>query len=254
VSYQIQAAKANFQGDPGLFSVLGSIGKGIGKIAGKVLPILKTAIPAVGAAAGIFGIAKQIFTPAKGKTTSPPFVPFQPIPTLQQPVLQFDPTQGFQQQGPPPVMPGTGIQVQFPQGPFGMGGGGIQVGSFPRQPAYQPQQPQVAQPGQATGTQMCQLPSGGVAMRATHANKAGYFIRTGPTTGAYIPPGTRCVTNRRMNPLNPRALHKAMTRIVSAKRAASFLGRITVRSACKTSTRRRAAPRHGSGCRCATCK
>jgi len=60
------------------------------------------------------------------------------------------------------------------------------------------------------------------------ANKSGYYVQG----GQYVEPGTVCVKRRRMNPLNPRALSKAMRRIESAKRATSVLNRITIRKKC----------------------
>ena len=60
------------------------------------------------------------------------------------------------------------------------------------------------------------------------ANKSGYYVQG----GQYVEPGSVCVKRRRMNPLNPRALSKAMRRIESAKRATTVLNRITIRKKC----------------------
>ena len=79
---------------------------------------------------------------------------------------------------------------------------------------------QRAIPGGATGMQGCG--------NGTRPNKSGYYVQG----GQYVPPGTVCVKRRRMNPLNPRALSKAMRRIESAKRATTVLGRITIRKKC----------------------
>jgi len=79
---------------------------------------------------------------------------------------------------------------------------------------------QRAVPGGATGMQGCG--------HGTRPNKSGYWLQG----GQYVAPGTVCVKRRRMNPLNPRALSKAMRRIESAKRATSVLGRITIRKKC----------------------
>ena len=79
---------------------------------------------------------------------------------------------------------------------------------------------QRAFPGGATGMQGCG--------NGTRPNKSGYWLQG----GQYVAPGTVCVKRRRMNPLNPRALSKAMRRIESAKRAASVLNRITIRKKC----------------------
>ena len=75
-------------------------------------------------------------------------------------------------------------------------------------------------PGGATGMQGCG--------NGTRPNKSGYYVQG----GQYVAPGTVCVKRRRMNPLNPRALSKAMRRIESAKRATAVLSRITIRKKC----------------------
>ena len=67
----------------------------------------------------------------------------------------------------------------------------------------------------ATGTQLC-CPGG------MHSNKSDYWVKerdgNGNFTGNwfFVGEGTRCVTNRRRNPLNPRALSRAMAREDSA--------------------------------------
>lgn len=75
-------------------------------------------------------------------------------------------------------------------------------------------------PGGATGYEGCG--------NGTRPNKSGYWLQS----GQYVEPGSVCVRRRRMNPLNPRALSRAMRRIESAKRASSVLGRITIRKKC----------------------
>lgn len=72
---------------------------------------------------------------------------------------------------------------------------------------------------QQNGGAACQLGSG------THLNKTGYFLKS----GQYVAPRTKCVKNRRRNPLNPRALSRAMGRLASAKRAAKALDRFEVK-------------------------
>lgn len=52
-------------------------------------------------------------------------------------------------------------------------------------------------------------------MRAAHLNRSGYFLKG----GQYVAPGTKCVANRRRNPLNPRALSRAMSRVAGAQKA-----------------------------------
>jgi hypothetical protein len=52
-----------------------------------------------------------------------------------------------------------------------------------------------------------------------HPNRSGYFTRDG-----YVAKGTRCVRNRKRNPLNPRALDRSMSRLASAGKALKGLG------------------------------
>lgn len=62
--------------------------------------------------------------------------------------------------------------------------------------------------------------------RGYHYNKSGYFTQR----YGWIPRGTVCVKNRKRNPLNPRAASRAMARLSSAKKAASFLSKVSIRS------------------------
>lgn len=61
-----------------------------------------------------------------------------------------------------------------------------------------------------------------------HLNKTDYHLKD----GTFVPKQSVWVKNRRRNPLNPRALDRAMGRITSAKNAAGKLSRITIRKAC----------------------
>lgn len=72
--------------------------------------------------------------------------------------------------------------------------------------------------GPAPGMQIA-CPSG------FHPNKSEYFLKD----GTFVPKGSRCVKNRRRNPLNPRALDRAISRIQSAKKASKKISRVTVR-------------------------
>lgn len=56
-----------------------------------------------------------------------------------------------------------------------------------------------------------------------HWNKSGYFLRS----GEFVPPESRLVRNRRRNPLNPRALRKAVGRVNAAKSWQSMLSSIS---------------------------
>lgn len=60
---------------------------------------------------------------------------------------------------------------------------------------------------------------GGGCPSGFHPNKSGYMTRDG-----YVEKGTRCVRNRKRNPLNPRALDRSMGRLRSAGKAIRALG------------------------------
>ncbi len=70
--------------------------------------------------------------------------------------------------------------------------------------------------GEAVGTKLA-CPSG------YRPNKSDYFLKD----GTYVEAGTRCVKNRRRNPMNPRALSRAIARIDGGKRLQNTLGEIT---------------------------
>lgn len=52
-----------------------------------------------------------------------------------------------------------------------------------------------------------------------HPNKSSYFL----SDGTFVPEGSKCVKNRRRNPMNPRALDRAIGRLNSAKRVQNKL-------------------------------
>lgn len=72
-------------------------------------------------------------------------------------------------------------------------------------------------PGGRTGTMAC--PSG------FHPNKTAYHTKS----DGFVEVGSKCVKNRRRNPLNPRAASRAIQRIESAKKATVRLQRITIK-------------------------
>ena len=114
-------------------------------------------------------------------------------------------------------------------------GGGMRSGpgfqQIPFQPIPMQTAGQIPAPGVA-GFMQRAIPGGATGMQGcgngTRPNKSGYYVQG----GQYVAPGTVCVKRRRMNPLNPRALSKAMRRIESAKRATTVLNRITIRKKC----------------------
>lgn len=58
-------------------------------------------------------------------------------------------------------------------------------------------------------------PTGLACPPGFRANKSDYWLKN----GTYVPKGTRCVRIRRRNPLNPRALDRATSRVASFARA-----------------------------------
>jgi len=78
-----------------------------------------------------------------------------------------------------------------------------------------------------------------------HANKADYWVKErddlGNFTGNwfFVEAGSRCVTNRRRNPLNPRALSRAMARTGSAVAIVDRLLPAATRRATRKRTRSR---------------
>lgn len=66
-----------------------------------------------------------------------------------------------------------------------------------------------------------------------HPNKSSYFLKD----GTFVAEGSRCVKNRRKNPLNPRAASRAISRLESAKKATKRLDRVSIK--CKRCGRAR---------------
>ncbi|MEN8176310.1 MAG: hypothetical protein ABFS23_11135 [Pseudomonadota bacterium] len=182
-------SRTQFQGDPGLF---GFLGKAVKTIGGAVLG--STPIGgAVGTVAGFLG----------GRATVPTTRPFV---------------------GP--------VRTQ------GISGGPT---GLPSSPFFAPPQEVVPKPG-VRGFIERTLPGGktgfvvnGAAGAAGapsvacgpgfHPNKSDYFLKD----GTFVEKGSRCVKNRRRNPLNPRAASRAIGRLESAKKATKRLNRITIR-------------------------
>ncbi len=58
-----------------------------------------------------------------------------------------------------------------------------------------------------------------------HPNRSEYFLRS----GEFVARGSRCVKNRRRNPMNPRALSRAIARVDSGKALQGKLAEISTR-------------------------
>lgn len=71
-------------------------------------------------------------------------------------------------------------------------------------------------PGGAAQVPMVQGPDGKLCqLKGYHVNKGRYFTRAG-----VVEPGTKCVKNRRMNVLNPKALRRGLRRAYGFKKIA----------------------------------
>lgn len=195
MSLAIRAARGNAnRGDPGLFDFLGKAARAVtGVVGGLGIPVIS-------------GAARGLGSLLPGTTQVPIKAAGQGLPGT-----------------------GIGVAVGFPR-IGGFGGGGFQVGTGITSPFTQ----QVM--NGPNGEQVMVDRNGKVcSLKGTHLNKSNYYRHRNRIFGVdaeLVKAGTICVKNRRMNPLNPRALSRSMRRIVSAKRATKFLSRITVRSAC----------------------
>lgn len=58
-----------------------------------------------------------------------------------------------------------------------------------------------------------------------HPNKSDYFLKD----GTFVAQGTKCVKNRRTNPLNPKALSRSIRRLEQGKRAVKRLDRVAIK-------------------------
>lgn len=82
----------------------------------------------------------------------------------------------------------------------------------------------------ATGARQRFFPTGATGLgegcqSGFHPNKSDYFLKD----GTFVEAGSRCVKNRRRNPLNPRANSRAIKRLQSAKRADKLIRSVTIR-------------------------
>lgn len=119
---------------------------------------------------------------------------------------------------------GTGLPVlrQLPDSSrtSGVSVGGLTIGTKTSFfPGAAPQQQGGGMGGTSTAIAPCD-------QRGFHRNRTGYYTQR----YGWIEKGSVCVKNRRRNPLNPRALSRALARLTSAKKAVRCLGDFTVRS------------------------
>jgi hypothetical protein len=78
-------------------------------------------------------------------------------------------------------------------------------------------------PGGFTGTQVATVQANGACPTGHRPNKTSYFLKD----GTFVPKGTRCVKRRQRNPMNPRALSRAIGRVDAGKRFQSRMNEIS---------------------------
>jgi hypothetical protein len=156
-----------------------------------------------GPAGAIAGVASELFKPKATPAT----------PAIARPIVNTLPV----------LRPSVNIAQAFPQLPDStrtsgvvLPGGGLIGTRTTYGPGNQTQSGGGALVGQGQHTP---------CMAGYHYNRTGYFTKR----YGWIEKGTVCVKNRRRNPLNPRALSKALSRLTSAKRAVNVLDRIEVK-------------------------
>lgn len=188
-------------------SLLGFIGKAASVVGSTIIG---------GPAAGI-ATATTVFTPTSGSTAPVNAGPISPSSTVlgKRPVLKSNnivaSAPSVLSSLPSLPLPDS-VVVQGGGTTIGPGGSLFSTGSGSATAYFSPQ-------GTAVAT--C-----GTGMRGTHLNKTTY--RT--LDGTLVPKGTRCVKNRRRNPLNPRALTRAISRVSAAKSFARVLDRVEIKA------------------------
>lgn len=102
--------------------------------------------------------------------------------------------------------------------------------SMPAQPRPFVRGVEALAPGGLTGQEVVSVacPSG------YHANKADYYLKD----GSFVGKGTRCVKNRRRNPMNARALSRAISRVDGGKRFQHTLAGIETHKYTKAGNRK----------------
>lgn len=219
------------RGDPGLFDFLKSAAGVIGSgLTGGVSGLL---MGAAGAAAK--GITSLIS--AKASPPAPPPGVALTVPNPQLPVTRGTIAGAA---GGPGI--GGAIQIGGPSG-FRLAGGATASGGAGVV--------QLDDTGSDTGEQAA-VPV--CTIKGHHFNKRGYWTKAG-----YVPAHTRCVKNRRRNPLNPRALHRAASRMVGFQSAAAKVERSLSKLVRRAPAARRAAAAsgrrgHKAGCGCVVCR
>lgn len=210
MSYAIRVARQSAMGDPGLFSFLGKAAGAVLGVAGNVLP---------GPLGGIAKIGSQLLAP--------------------KPISVAKATTGMRPGG---VMVSGVAQPLFqPVGQAPFSTARIAPSPIPMLPVT----PTSANSGRVTGA-LVGAGAGTPCTSGYHYNKTEYYTKR----YGVVSKGSVCVKNRRRNPLNPRALSRAMSRIKSAQKAVRCLGLFAGAPArAAKASRNGRAPRRGGSCK-----
>lgn len=188
MSLAMRQARYSAVGDPGLFGFIGKALGTVAKIGGAIVPgIGGTVLKTVG----------NVLVPTKSVSMA------KATAAQSLPVLRSSNTQPYfagLPSSPPVLKAGSGVSI---------GPGGVQIGS------YAPQLP--AQSG--TSGALVGSGAGTPCTAGYHYNKTAYYTKR----YGVVEKGSVCVKNRRRNPLNPRALSRAMSRVKSAQKAVKCL-------------------------------
>lgn len=229
MSLAMRAARAGNCGDPGLFGFLGGIAKaGLGVVTGGVSNVIFDAAKSVLGGGRSTGVPISV---AKASASTPLLRPVgTSLPILRSAGAGMINTTRAILQNQQPVISGVNVG----------GAGGLTIGTIKPGIGATQMAPtgwsDVQAGSSSTAKVVCNIPG-------HHMNKQTYFTRNGA-----VPAGTKCVKNRRRNPLNPRALSRAMSRVASAQKAVRCLGLFagTVARASKAKSQKR----RGCGGRC----
>lgn len=210
-------------GDPSWFSQFikhnASI---IGGVVGTVLA------PGLGTVLGA-GLGKAISGGLSGGSTK-----LATLPSMNpNPIMQYRPTAtggmgkaSGMTAGLAPLPPGWGGPVTMD--PFTSGG--PMSGNEPTDPNNPPPTAGVMAFGHSRAISISA--TNGIRPRGYHLNRGGYYSTVIDTMGIRVghwhAAQTMWIPNRRRNPLNPRALHRSMSRLISARHAVKKLGLLSV--------------------------
>lgn len=199
VGYRTGMATRGTMGDPGLFGAIGSALGTVGRAVGGVMSTVGGFIPGIGGTVrNIGGIVSRI---SGGGVQNGASVP----------VLKQGP--GTSTRDYP--VPGSYPEMPQPQNPRGLTPREIvqRLGGQSFDPGG------IARTAIGPGTVLTDPNPAKCCPPGYRPNKSAYYRRSPQGTVIYHPKGSVCVKSRRRNPLNPRALSRAMSRVAGAEKA-----------------------------------